>query len=173
MRSARATGLIGALLLPLVFHGAALAANPIGHNLVGTWQCHNPVVVHDHEIVGEDIDYRIFVFDQHHGTFLGYYEVDVSGLKLEAAAIAKMNETDGMSTRDTDDGGVILRVNFTGVIGPEPDRFYIIDHLADAFKIGAIDSQEHLSYVVVGFGDKAAAHNGYCIRVSRERPDRP
>lgn len=163
-------GIFGAILLPLAIQGSAIAAEPVGNNLVGTWQCHNPVIVQDHDVLARNVDYQLYVFEQIHQTFLGYYELDLSVLGLGADARPAMDAIDGMSTRETADGAIILRSNFTGVIGPDPDRFYVIDHIPDAFKVGKIDSSEHLSYVVMGFGGKAAAHSGYCIRTSRETP---
>ena len=155
--------------------GLAGATEPSGYNLVGTWQCHNPIIAQDHRIIGEDVTYQLVVYEQVHQTFFASYEVELSQLDLAPGSIEALEEaapaTDGLTTRTTDDGQVYLRVHLTGVIGPEPNRFYVIDHISDAFKIGLIDSSEHFSYVVIGLGQNAAAHNGYCIRTSRERPE--
>lgn len=162
---------VAASLIP----GFAHATEPTGYNLVGTWQCHNPVVVFGHTVVAEDVNYELVIFDQIHQTFLGHFELDVSAFDTESGSSedleGSMPQTDGITIRTTDDGRTLMRINMTGAIGPEPDRFYAIDHLSDTFKIGLIDSSEHFSYVVVGLGPNPAAHNGYCVRTSRDVPD--
>jgi len=170
------TRLTGLVLLSSWAIGPAAATEPSGYNLVGTWQCHNPVVIQNHSVLAEDVDYELVVFEQIHQTFFAHYEVDITDFNMAPGSIDALAqaapETDGISLSTTDSGRTLMRVDLTGVIGPEPNRFYVIDHLSDAFKIGLIDSSEHFSYVVMGLGPHAAAHNGYCVRTSRDQPDR-
>ncbi len=176
MRLPRSVSLPSLVLLASMTATPAMATEGGGYNLVGTWQCHNPVIVFGHTVVAEDVNYVLVIFDQIHQTFLGHYELDVSAFDTESGSSDELEErmpqADGMTIRITDDGRTLMRINMTGAIGPEPDRFYAIDHLSESFKIGQIDSSEHFSYVVGGLGVNPAAHNGYCVRTSRDQPDR-
>ncbi len=162
------------VLLPVTAVSPAFASDVGGYNLVGTWKCHNPVIVQDHAVLAENVTYDLVVFKQIHQSFFGHYELDLAELGLDPDGIQSMKlsleNIKGIAIREAADGQTILRSNLTGVIGPKPDQFYAIDHLPDAFKVGIIDSSEHFSYVVMGLGAHASAHNGYCIRISRDTP---